>query len=148
MTEKDLLVFINGIKNYFTEVTGESARLDIPYVKGDDPVLSDYTGVISISGDRKGAIYVTASGKMLTEIGRILLSADHVAPELIPDLVGEIANTLSGHVRIAFGPSAMISIPTVMRGKPDELYIVLETPAYVIPFTWRDSRAYMVVGIQ
>jgi chemotaxis protein CheX len=148
MNEKDLQFFIDGTKSYFSEVTGLQAQLGIPFVKTGESILLDITGVITISGERRGAIYLTSSVEMLNEIGKILLGVDEVLESDLPDLAGEIANTLSGYVRLAYGESAMISVPTIVKGKADDLYIKMETPIYVIPFIWKSQKAYLVVGIQ
>ena len=58
MKETDLHFFIDSTLNYFDEVTNDKAVTGIPYIKGDDPVVLDYTGIIGISGKRKGSIYV------------------------------------------------------------------------------------------
>jgi len=148
MNETDLKIFIDGTRNYFSEVTGENAELGIPFVKHEESILLDITGLITISGDRKGAIYLTASTQMLHEIGKVLLGTDSIAEADLPDLVGEIANTLSGYVRIAYGDQAMISVPTVVKGRAEDVYIKMETPIYIIPFIWKLHKAYLVVGIQ
>jgi len=148
MNEKDLQYFIDGTKSYFSEVTGEQASLGIPFVKTDESILLDLTGVITISGERRGAIYLTSSSEMLNDIGKVLLGVDDVMEVDLPDLAGEIANTLSGYVRLAYGESAMISVPAIVKGKADDLYIKMETPIYVIPFIWKQHKAYLVVGIQ
>lgn len=148
MNEKDLQFFIDGTKSYFSEVTGENAQMGIPFVKTDESILLDLTGVITISGERRGAIYLTSSTTMLNEIGKILLGVEDVSETDLPDLAGEIANTLSGYVRLAYGESAMISVPTIVKGKADDVYIKMETPIYVIPFVWKNHKSYLVVGIQ
>jgi len=148
MNEKDLQFFIDGTKSYFAEVTGEDAKLGIPFVKTDESILLDLTGLITISGERRGAIYLTSSFVMLNEIGKILLGVEEITDADLPDLAGEIANTLSGYVRLAYGESAMISVPTIIKGKAEDVYIKMETPIYVIPFIWKDHKSYLVVGIQ
>ena len=60
MNETDLHFFIDSTVNYFEEVTNEKASSGIPYIKDDEPVVLEYTGIIGISGKRKGSIYVTS----------------------------------------------------------------------------------------
>ena len=50
MKETDLHFFIDSTLNYFDEVTDEKAVTGIPYIKSDEPVVLDYTGIIGISG--------------------------------------------------------------------------------------------------
>ena len=77
MNETDLHFFIDSTLNYFEEVTDEKATAGIPYIKESEPVVLEFTGIIGISGKRKGSIYVTATGPMLTDLAKIILSYDN-----------------------------------------------------------------------
>jgi chemotaxis protein CheX len=65
------------------------------------------TGVIGISGEARGAVCFTANGVMLENILSFLNEAP-IDRSIICDLVGEIANTLSGNAR-EFGKDFLIS---------------------------------------
>ena len=65
MNETDLHFFIDSTVNYFEEVTSEQAVTGIPYLKGKEPVVLDYSGIIGISGKRKGCVYITTTREML-----------------------------------------------------------------------------------
>ena len=97
MRETDLHFFIDSTANYFLEMTGEAAVTGIPHLKGDDPLVLDYSGIIGISGKRKGSIYITANEDMLKALTKHILGLDEVSTEDIKDLIGEIANTISGN---------------------------------------------------
>jgi len=78
----------------------------------------------------------------------LILGTKSIAEEDNLDLVGEIANTISGYARLSFGSDFNISIPTVIGGIPDSLNLILKVPIYVIPINWREHKAYLVVGIE
>lgn len=40
---------------------------------------------------------------------------------LIQDVIGEVANTISGNARRAFGPGFMISVPLIVEGQPQRI---------------------------
>ncbi|UCF65459.1 MAG: chemotaxis protein CheX [bacterium] len=101
MNETDLHFFIDSTVNYFEEITGEQAITGIPYLKGREPVVLDYSGIIGISGKRKGCIYITTTKEMLKNIAAIILDDNEATVETVKDLTGEIANTISGNVREA-----------------------------------------------
>ena len=56
MNETDLHFFIDSTVNYFEEVTSEKASAGIPYIKDEEPVVLEYTGIIGISGKRNRRI--------------------------------------------------------------------------------------------
>ena len=148
MNETDLHFFIDSTVNYFEEVTNEKAESGIPYIKDDEPVVLEYTGIIGISGKRKGSIYVTASEEMLKAIAKVILGLEDVGKEDIKDLIGEIANTISGNVRQAYGSDFMISVPVVVEGKAKDIKLPDNIQSFVIPITWQDHKKFLVVCLE
>ena len=148
MNETDLHFFIDSTVNYFEEVTNEKASAGIPYMKDDEPVVLEYTGIIGISGKRKGSVYVTSSEMMLSDIAKSILGLKTVGKEDIKDLVGEIANTISGNVRQAYGSDFMISVPVVIEGKAKDIKLPENIQSFVIPITWKDFKSFLVVCLE
>jgi len=148
MNETDLHFFIDSTVNYFEEVTNEKATAGIPYIKDDEPVVLEYTGIIGISGKRKGSVYVTSSEIMLSAIAKVILGLEKVDKEDIKDLVGEIANTISGNVRQAYGSDFMISVPVVIEGKAKDIKLPDNIQSFVIPITWKDFKSFLVVCLE
>ena len=148
MNETDLHFFIDSTLNYFEEVTEEKANAGIPYIKESEPVVLEYTGIIGISGKRKGSVYITASAPMLTDLAKIILSLAEVGVEEIKDLIGEIANIISGNVRQAYGSDFMISVPVVIEGKTKDIKLPEDIQSFVVPLTWRDYKAFLVVCLE
>lgn len=148
MNETDLHFFIDSTVNYFEEVTNEKASAGIPYMKDDEPVVLEYTGIIGISGKRKGSVYVTSSEMMLSDIAKSILGLKTVGKEDIKDLVGEIANTISGNVRQAYGSDFMISVPVVIEGKAKDIKLPENIQSFVIPITWKDYKSFLVVCLE
>ena len=148
MNETDLHFFIDSTVNYFEEVTNEKASAGIPYMKDEEPVVLEYTGIIGISGKRKGSVYVTSSEMMLSEIAKTILDLNTVGKENIKDLVGEIANTISGNVRQAYGSDFMISVPVVIEGKAKDIKLPENIQSFVIPITWKDYKSFLVVCLE
>ena len=142
-------VFIDSVNNYFEETTKEISETGIPYIKREDQqILGDYTGMIGISGNRKGFVYFTGSKPLFTDIVKIVLMVTKPKEYQVIDMAGEIANTVSGNVRKAFGSDFLISVPAIIEGKPDDLKLPREAPVYVIPIKWRTHKAYIVVCLE
>ena len=148
MNETDLHFFIDSTVNYFEEVTSEKAVSGIPYIKDESPVVLEYTGIIGISGKRKGSIYITTTEAMLYEIAHIILGIEEVKRDDIKDLVGEIANTISGNVRQAYGSDFMISVPVVIDGKAKDIKVPDNIQSFVVPLNWRNFESFLVVCLE
>jgi chemotaxis protein CheX len=148
MNETDLHFFIDSTLNYFEEVTSRKANTGIPYIKDEAPVVLEFTGIIGISGKRKGSVYITTSEEMLKEIAHIILGTKEVKREDIKDLVGEVANTISGNVRQAYGSDFMISVPVVVEGKARDIKLPDNMQSFVIPINWNEHKSFLVVCLE
>jgi chemotaxis protein CheX len=142
-------LFINSVNNYFTHLTEINSELNVPYIKESKGlVLKDYTGMIGISGNRKGFVYISANRDMFEDLINIFIGIDEPTDEDILDMAGEISNVVAGNVRANLGANFMISVPIVFEGMPDELEIPKDVSMYVIPIQWNKHEAYVVIGLQ
>lgn len=148
MNETDLHFFIDSTINYFEEITGEQAVTGIPYLKGPEPVVLDFSGIIGISGERKGCVYITTTKDMLKTLAHIILDDHEATIETVKDLTGEIANTISGNVREAYGSSFMISVPVVVEGRAKDIRLPEDVQSFVIPITWKGYKSFLVVCLE
>jgi chemotaxis protein CheX len=148
MNEIELKHFVDSTLKFFNEITQKNARCGIPFVKNNEPIVLEYTGIIGISGKRKGSIYYTADNDQLSELARIMLEADDVNTEDIKDLVGEIANTISGNLRESFGSEFMISVPVIVEGRARDIKLPDRIDSYVIPISWEDKKSFLVVCLE
>ncbi|MFZ5628708.1 MAG: chemotaxis protein CheX [Spirochaetota bacterium] len=148
MQESELKHFVEGTLHYFKEATGEAAKLGLPYIKKpEDEIFGDFTGIIGISGTRRGGIYATCGAPLLAELAKVVSGLENPEPAILSDMAGEIANTIAGNATRAFGKGFDISVPIVLQGAPRELTMKVEPPCYVIPAEWRGHKLYIVVGI-
>ncbi len=148
MNETDLHFFIDSTINYFEEITGDQAVTGIPYLKGPEPVVLDFSGIIGISGERKGCVYITTTKDMLKTLAHIILDDQEATIETVKDLTGEIANTISGNVREAYGSSFMISVPVVVEGRAKDIKLPEDVQSFVIPITWKGYKSFLVVCLE
>ncbi len=102
LKEAEIRTFIEGATRYFEVSAQQGASVGSPYLVTDgNPGAYDYTGVIGISGARKGIVYFSAPRGMLTVLLMRMQETD-TSDENIKDLVGEVANTISGNARKDF----------------------------------------------
>ncbi|MGA2709924.1 MAG: chemotaxis protein CheX [Steroidobacteraceae bacterium] len=147
LKEAEIRTFIEGTTNYFESSAHQTASVGSPYLVTDGkPGVYEYTGIISISGARKGIVYFSAPRGMLTVLLMRMQETD-TSDANIMDLVGEVANTISGNARKDFGRNFIISVPTIVANDVEKI-----TPpyarSYVIPINWRTHSAKLVVCLE
>jgi chemotaxis protein CheX len=64
------------------------------------------------------------------------------------DLVGEVANTISGNARKDFGRDFVISVPSVLAGERPDIPASNGTRSFVIPINWRSHSAKLIVALK
>lgn len=148
MKESELKAFIKIVTSYFESITGKEAKMGVPFIKDETTEVADYTGVIGVSGARKGAIYFTAPRKLLQEFGKFILEGEELDDDELYDLVGEMTNTISGNMREYFGTTFLISVPIILKGKLDNIKIKLIPPVFIIPIEWQGSHCHLAVGLE
>lgn len=143
MKAEKLHVFIDSVTNFFKQINSDEATVDTPYINDNDNSLAfDFSGIISITGPMEGCVYVTSETPMLRNILQKMGEPDN-SIVLLKDLVGEIANTISGNARREFGSDFIISTPIVVDGSPNSTYLPRDKRSYIIPVTWDKYKTYI-----
>ena len=146
--EADLQVFIDGTMRYFVHSSDEAAVVNTPYlVSNSNSVIKEFTGIIGVTGHKRGNVYFTAPRPMLKVLLMNMGETD-LDDENLCDLVGEVANTISGNARREFGKDFMISVPVVIVGEPERIVTPERLRSFVIPIKWRSYEASLVISIE
>ncbi len=147
MNDENLSVFVDCVTNYFDTISEDAAKVGTPYlIKDINANLSDYTGIIGISGSKKGSVFFSAPQSMLAHL-LIELGLISTQESKLMDLVGEVCNTISGNARREFGDQFMLSVPLVLKGKGEELAITRTVEIYLIPIVWRRFKANLIINL-
>jgi len=145
MSEETIKIFIDGATNYFQHTSDKDVRVGTPYlVENAKPVAFDYTGIIGVSGPIRGTVYFTAPKILLTHLLLSLGESDTSNLNIL-DVVGEVANTISGNARAELGHEFMISVPIMIEGAPNSIHLAEDQRSYVIPIYWKAYSAAIVV---
>jgi chemotaxis protein CheX len=144
-TEFEVGVFVNSVMHYFETAVQQPAACGIPHLAlRQRPQLADYTGMVRIAGQRDGVVLFTAPRSMLCVMLMCMQDTD-LSHEHLRELVGEIANRLSGDAQRNFRHQYSVSV----RSQVHEGDVPLVYPAgvhpIVIPIAWRSYRARLVV---
>lgn len=147
-TDDALHVFIDGVVGYFQHTGDTSVKVGSPYLAAEvEPAMHDFTGIIGVSGPYRGSVYFSAPRLLLTHL-LMSMGESETSLENILDLVGEVANTISGNARKTFGREFMISVPVMVEGAIQKMHTPRYTRCYVIPVYWKSYAASVVVCLE
>lgn len=148
MSEQTLQVFIDGAVRFFEHTNDKEVKVGTPYlVENINPAAYDVTGIIGISGPSRGCVYFTAPRILLKHLLLSIGETDTRSENLF-DLVGEVANTISGNARSIFGHEFMISVPVMLEGAPGNIHLPEHSRSYVIPIYWKAYHAAVVICLE
>lgn len=148
MKDAEIQVFVDSLRYYFTtSIPGLLEVKHAHHIGATDTPTNECTGIIGVSGEKQGCIYMTASRAMLGDI-LLAMGEPQVDDNLINDVIGEITNTVAGNARRVFGSGFMISVPLVVTGLPEQIQFPQSNDVGVIPFTWNGHTAALVVCLQ
>lgn len=148
MKSQRINTFVDIVRHYFDQFGHDELVIETPYLLENNlPQLHDYTGVIGISGVKRGVVYVTASKALLNGILQEIGEPNKADSSMI-DLVGEIANTIAGNARSEFGSEFHISIPFVFKGAPQSIILPKNERSFIIPIIWQSQVGQIVICLQ
>ncbi|MFT5136444.1 MAG: chemotaxis protein CheX [Arenicella sp.] len=148
MREDEIQVFVEGVINFYNVVGFSKAQVRAPYlIENVKDSLVEYNGMIPISGRNSGSIIFSAPKTMLMQLlGRY--GGNTNKAELLLDLVGEIANTISGNARETLGTDFNLAAPIVSRGHLDDFDAPDGLQTYCIPILWERRQANLIVALK
>lgn len=148
LTEAEIRTFVEGATQYFEVSARQPAAVGSPYLVMDGtPTVHEYTGVIGISGKRKGTVCFTAPRSMLMVLLMRMNETD-TSEANMRDLIGEVANTISGNARRDFGRDFVISVPSVLTNEGARFQAPTSARPFIIPINWRSHSAKLIVCLE
>lgn len=148
MKAKDAKVFIDSVVNYFLHVDSKQVTVGTPFLRQNESLLHyDYIGLITVTGKKQGQVYYTAPAPMLKHM-LLSLGIQDTGNENLKDIVGEVANIISGNVRKEFGPKFIISIPKVVDPSKEKIYLEENSGSYVVPIYWKNYQSAVVINLE
>jgi chemotaxis protein CheX len=138
-------VFVNSVMRYFETAVQQAAECGIPHLAlRRSPELSDYTGVIRISGQSEGVVLFSAPRSMLAVMLMRMRQTD-LSEDQLRALVGEIVHTLSEDAQRKFRHWHTVSVQSAVHARDAPMPYPPDTRPIVIPIAWRSYQAQLVV---
>ena len=147
LSETELKVFIAAVSNYFGQLTNVPANIKSSYLADTELPHFDYTGLITLSGRFRGCVYFSAPRLMVRELLLQMQEPDTCEQNLL-DVVGEVANTISGNARRHFGSGLEISVPIAIKGEIAQIRSGIRTRPFAILLSWQRHEAVVVVDLE
>lgn len=144
----EVKVFCDAASAFFEQTTGKRAAVRTAYVlpSGEAAVWNDFQGVIELGGEYRGTVTFSAPRGLLSHVLLTLGERDY-SDASHRDIVGEIANQMSGYARRVFGEKLQISVPRALaRGERPAARATAAT-GFAIPMNWDRYEAHLVVRI-
>ncbi len=131
--------FIKSTLNLFKTMIGMMPTQGKPYVKTDDSVTHDVSGIIGLTGQASGSVVLSFSTSAALKIAGAFMGTE--VTELnqdVTDAIGEMTNMVSGGAKAElnkFGFNISISIPSIVIGREHRISKPKDVPCVMVPFT-------------
>lgn len=145
---QDITVFVEAAGAFFEQTTRRRAQVRTAYMlESAAPVVrEDFQGVIELGGAWRGSVAFSAPRGLLSHLLLVMGERDY-SDASHRDVVGEIANQMSGYARRHFGEGMEIAPPKVLsRGAATAAQA--DAPAFAIPLDWDRYEAQLVVSMR
>lgn len=144
----DIRVFSDAASAFFRTATGAQAQVRTAYLLEPRAAQAreDFIGVIELGGRFRGHVSFCASRGMLSHI-LLLLGEKDYSDASHCDIVGEIANQMTGQARRHYGEALDIHPPRVLMRDEAPLPPILAAQPFVVPLAWDRYEAQLVVAM-
>ncbi len=149
LTSSDIEAFSEAISHFFGSMTEERANVRSAYLLDghEQPIVwDDFNGVITVRGSYLGSVAFSAPRALLSHV-LLLMGEKNLSDDHRRDIIGEIANILSGRARRYFGDGLRISTPRAFSGQLQSVERLAHSAPYVIPLRWKQYEAKLVVHL-
>lgn len=146
---EDIKVFADAAGAFFEQSTRKKASVRTAYLmETAEPVVwDDFQGLIELEGKYSGSVAFSAPRGLLSHVLLLMGERDY-SEASHRDIVGEIANQMSGYARRHFGDSMEISPPRVLTQRTGGTANDADAIPFVIPMAWERYEAHLVVRMR
>jgi len=143
---EDIKIFSDAAGSFFEQTTKKRASVRTAYLldSRDAVVWDDYQGLIELDGKYQGSVAFSAPRGLLSHVLLLMGESDY-SDASHRDIVGEIANQMSGYARRHFGESMEISPPQILTERRAPGVGAGGAVPFVIPMAWERYEAHLVV---
>jgi len=138
MDVKIINPFINATLNVLETMAFVKSEPEKPYLKKDNIARGDVSGVVGITGETNGTVFITFDESCILKVVSNMFGEEiNELNNDVADAVGELTNMISGQARKEMAETGKVfqgGIPTVVTGKNHKLMPMTKGPKIAIPF--------------
>lgn len=143
--------FVTATVNVFQEFFKITPTVQKPYlIKPEEAHNWDVSAIIGIAGEAKGAVVLSFTDSLATELAASLAGTASPAPEEVTDAIGEIVNIVAGNAKKGLEQYRLvISLPSIVKGKNHRIsWPSRGIPIIGIPFKTEVEPFHLSVGLE
>lgn len=146
---EDIRIFSDAAGAFFQATTGSKAAVRTAYLLPSDDIAvwNDFQGLIELKGKYRGSVTFSAPRGLLSHV-LLKMGEQDYSEASHRDIVGEIANQMSGYARRHFGEAMDITPPRVITPAQRPAQAALQAAPFVIPMLWDRYEAHLVVRME
>ncbi|GMT42365.1 MAG: chemotaxis protein CheX [bacterium] len=136
--------FLKATINVFSTMAFIKPEPGKPFLKQDKKAIGDISGIIGLTGAKKGIVILSMSEEAALKVVSSMLGEDH--KELnsdVSDAIGEITNMISGDARrelAAKGYNFEAGLPSIIKGPNHVIESMAKSPSVAIPFSLSGAK--------
>ena len=123
-----------------------------PFLKKDNKARGDISGIISLTGAKKGIMVISLSSKAICKIVSSMFGEEYLEiNDEVKDAVGELTNMISGDARKNLAEKGLTieaGIPSIIAGKGHEISNLTNAPCLSIPFKIEDAPFVVEISFE
>ena len=135
---------IDITKDYFDEMTSTKVVVGSPFLNNNGEKLQrdDFYSTISILGECRGIMVISASEKMLKDLTSFIALTNEIELDeamlqfYYKDVIGEMSNVLAGNSKKVLGDEFVITVPTV----DNVINFNLPQGTITLPINWKEHK--------
>ncbi len=139
--------FLKGTVNVISMMAMLTPIAGKPYLKKDKAAIGDISGVIGMTGHKRGSVVLSFSSAAICKIVGSMLGTEYTEMnDDVKDAVGELTNMISGDARRQLAEAGIMfeaGIPNIVTGPNHEIESITKGPVVAIPFTV-EGHAFVV----
>jgi len=140
--------FVAGAEDFFATAAKQPAIVGSPFVaQASEIAWQEFTATIRITGERRGAIYVSASRGMLT-ILLMRMGATDITTVTMSEALRRLAESMADAARFDLSSALLVWSPTVSVGAMHEIDRSIASRPVVAPIHWRKYTTQVVMCIE
>jgi chemotaxis protein CheX len=146
-TAFDFDSFVAGACEFFATQAKQTAAIGMPYVANEDAIKAlEFTATIRITGQRRGAVHVTASRAMLT-IMLMRMGATDITVDAMKKVLRDLATNMAAIARRDNMDDVLIWDPMIVADRQTRIGSDALS-ALVVPIHWRKFTAQVAICME